>query len=131
MKFFKPEDFAPLTIMQTPHPKDVTLFRQHLADLANAKLEREIKLATGYQDKNGRWFFSNNKSPQDTHTAQMIKIEPIEKCTHPSQKVTPLEYLVSSSQGMVLGKKEFKDYTYTVYQCECGAKVKPTSYEEC
>ena len=59
--------------------------------------------------------------PYQTHKAILVCIEPIENCKHPWSKIkaeVPIE------------KGFFKAKEFIVYQCECGAKVKPSSFEE-
>ena len=49
-----------------------------------------------------------------THKAILVCIEPIEQCKHPKEKV------LHSISNIPL-----------VFQCECGAKVKPKEFEVC
>ena len=109
MKFFKPEDFQ------------VALGEYGMglqaANLANAKLEREGKVV--YQYNKGPWSQTSLESftgiKEQDHRALLINIEPIEKCTHPKEKVNEIY-----DGGYPIGE----------FQCECGAKVKPKEFEE-
>lgn len=131
MKFFKPEDFLCTT--------NIPLLPTEACNLANAKLEREGKIVYGHNGKsvadhfpdaffwrpddlvNGDVLY-NGKIAHSTHKALLINIEPIEKCTHPSEKVKTQwrrEFHCLRDEGI-----EVKEW-----QCECGAKVKPKSFE--
>jgi len=107
MKFFKPSDFA-----GSGHEP----FAQYAADEANAKLEREGKVVCGYESI--KTWDQVKPDYSNTHKALLINIEPIEKCTHPSEKVGPY-----TSMDVLNNKAEH------YFRCECGAKVKPKSYE--
>jgi hypothetical protein len=74
---------------------------QQMADFANAKLERECVRLKG--EDHG--FMSD---------VLVLPIKSIEVCKHPSEKVNA-EYMGLTLTG---------DFV-----CECGAKVKPASYE--
>lgn len=49
----------------------------------------------------------------DTHSAKLVCIQELKKCEHPPEKVLAQE----NSSHIV------------EYECECGAKVKPSAYE--
>ena len=106
MNFFKPEDFK--------HSSNSPLISSDAADIANAKLEREGKVVYGYQhDYDEEWVFHSNESPEEhTHKALLINIEPIAKCEHPKEKV------------------KLEGTPPIAFYCECGVKVKPTSFAE-
>lgn len=104
MKFFKPEDFLPGNDFYKITWDDVV--RKQLADRANAKLEREGKVVFGIP---GADLWEEALYSSSTHTAVLINIEPIEKCTHPAEKVVQ---------------------TTIDFQCPCGAKLKPKTFEE-
>lgn len=109
--FFKPEDFT-----GTYYSYQSTIL-QVFADKANAKLEREGKIVFSQSSDRRYWEDPNDPTTQDASErsdlrALLINIEPIEQCTHPTDKV-------------------FKSSNYSFdYQCECGAKVKPNSFKE-
>lgn len=94
-------------------------YRQRIADFANAKLEREAKVVYGSDDT--AWY-STKDILQLKLTALLINIEPIEACTHPSEKIstTYLEY------------QNIGEVRHT-FHCDCGArvKVKRDGYEVC
>ena len=112
MSFFKAEDFI---------FDNYEINLKKIADVANAKLEREGKVLYGTIPK-----ISNGRSPEFdgpfqitdndhvTHKALLINIEPIEKCKHEKEKI-------KEQRGLPF---------YPEFKCECGAKVKPTSFEE-
>lgn len=147
MKFFKPEDFVTDDISASA-----------AAARANAKLEREGKVFWGSVDEHESYFHIE-KDDVDTHKALLINIEPIEEtmkleekgiitvgetgyysvngtmhffekgqkiqkvdwktkqlCTHPAEKV-------KAFLGSENGKNGF--------QCECGARVTPKTFEVC
>jgi hypothetical protein len=105
MKFFKPEDFA-------GSGYDPEFFPEYATNVANAKLEREGRVV--YSKRHGNiWELGQHED--DTVKALLINIEPIEKCTHPRDKVIQ-EDLYS---GALTNR----------FKCECGAKVKPKSFE--
>jgi len=116
MKFFTPEDFE----FNYMGLKDWPIYAKRISDCANAKLEREGKRI--YKSSYDIWrterigkddFF---RGPLSTHRAILINIEPIEKCTHPPEKVESTKY-------------DPAEYTYT-YNCSCGARVEPSGFSE-
>jgi len=115
MGFFKPEDFEGTYNHYQPE------MLQRYADLANAKLEHEGVIVEGdkYTDtdncKNG-WQVSYGLTSK-THKAILINIETIEKCKHEKVKA---QYVTTDDL----------DNQVVFYKCECGAKVRPTSFEE-
>lgn len=101
----------------------------HIANAANAKLERESKVVYSYRP-DLTWFTNQTSGskectycggdeieccrfykidPVDTHKALLINIETIEKCTHPEEKIRKQEW----PYGL----------------CECGIRVKPAKFE--
>lgn len=132
--FFKPEDF------DKPHPSgnrglSVEYIEKYwhyfvlAADFANAKLEREGKVVySGFSDN--EWTLTpliGGKSGREDISQQralLIDIKPVKKCEHPISKC----HLISAGSDQSEGpyRIEYK----TAYSCECGAKVKPTAFEE-
>lgn len=55
-----------------------------------------------------------------THKALLINIEPIEKCTHPKEKVTGTGIMNVYPQTKKLLPQ---------FECDCGAKVRPKEFE--
>lgn len=107
MKFFTPEDFEPCS---------QTLTAAGMADRANTKIEKEGRVVYGdesYQTNLSNWDCQSDETT--THKALLICVEPIEKCTHPNEKV-----------NIKTGGLE----TPLIFKCECGAKVKATAFEE-
>ena len=91
-------------------PEDFSLpdpFGKYATEIANAKLREGAKVFC-----NGHTWTAN-KDKWSTHQALLICIEPIEQCTHPKEKV----------EILFLGKKHG-------YECQCGAEVRPTGFEE-
>lgn len=124
-KFFKPEE-AVFTGLQGEFMISI--------DYANAKLEREgqVVYLSGDQseisrikqdEKNYQVISSNFKNSK--HKALLINIEPIEKCTHPKEKVKVAWDGDKNKQGCL------PRFSEEFYKCECGAKVKPKEFEEC
>ncbi len=111
MKFFKLEDF------QSFYP-----FTNNIVDIANEKLERVGKIV--YSNEAAfTWRFSNESKATK---ALLINIESIEKCTHPEKKV---EIVITEGFQKQFGQK-LPVFQSEYYKCECGAKVKPTGFEE-
>jgi hypothetical protein len=106
MKFFKLEDFD----------LDEIANSQDIIDIVNAKLEREGKVV--YSNNAHGW--NENGPCISLKKALLINIEPIEKCTHPVEKVG----LVSSSDTVNGNPARIDEFF-----CGCGVKVKPKSYE--
>lgn len=122
MKFFKPEDF------NYDNPIGIYSYEK-MAELANAKLEREGKVMRN-TSINGDVFnqgWSTARTYGDTHQALLINIEPIEKCTHPKEKVSAIltKEAFSKEFGVLLPV-----YKSEHYKCECGAVVEPKGFEE-
>lgn len=122
MNFFKPSDF----ITQHDNPDYIT--RTNAAFVANAKLERDGKVVyseSPQQVLSGHYQPWHNISFQgQTHKAFLINIEPIAVCTHTKEKV---------KAQVVEGWDKTKNYSSISienYICECGAKVKPSAFEE-
>lgn len=110
MNFFKPEDFDDIPINET---WDTSI----VANRANAKLEREGTIVYGILShtidaSNTKW--DTNKIEVDTHKALLLNVEPIEKCKHDKNK-------------LAFGGVHNAEFTF---RCDCGAKVKPTAFEE-
>lgn len=116
MKFFNPEDFVLSAHPEIPTDKWVQMT---VASIANAKLEREGKVV--YKINNG-YQLSWNENPltslggEGSLKALLICIEPIEKCKH-----------IKATAGIDFS---FPHKTIIEYICECGARVKPSSFEE-
>ncbi len=98
--------------------------QEEFADLANAKLEREGKVvctywnSPGLPDDDSEWTVKE-KVGESHYKALLINIEPIEMCTHPSEKI---HHLCQSDQD---------EYITIKFECECGARVRPKSFEVC
>ncbi len=114
MNFFKDSDFEGHYLDQCK------TFAQWAAYFANNKLEQMGEEVFGIEGEvwgemhNGQGFTAMefNKRPA-THSALLINIEPIEKCTHPVENVC--------WSG---------DHTGQTYLCSnCGAKLKPKTFE--
>lgn len=115
MGFFKPEDFE-----DSQGYKSYS--SQVMAALANAKLEREGDLIwTDTMGKDHLWWTNPENKTVKNYKALLINIEPIEKCKHPMEKIK-FNYIFDNGYG--------KGPSDTHLICECGAKVKPTSFEE-
>lgn len=114
MKFFDMTDFSDLWI--TSGGMSIYPTPMGVAEKANAKLEREGKIVWAYDISKGHLWWTD---PQDdgikNYKALLIGIEKIEVCKHPAEKVSWINF-----QGSHHG-----------YGCECGAKVKPSSFEVC
>lgn len=78
MSFFKKEDF------KGTYNNYQNEWLEKMAELANAKLEREGKVVYTHStfEKPGYWGPIEQGSFDDTHKALLINIEPIEKCKH-------------------------------------------------
>lgn len=118
MKFFKPEDFPCQGI-------GFEYEQTRMAEAANDKLEREgkvvyIRKGNGEYDSLG---WTEHQNVVDNHKALLINIEPIERCKHPAEKVK-----LYNEDGTCI----FETFMgiLTQAKCECGAKVKPTQFEE-
>jgi len=109
MKFFKPEDFIEAAISLE--------FRENLADIVNAKLEREGRVVYGYDDEHTWSTVPSKINNYFKSTALLLNIEPIEQCTHPKEKVTTLQHM--DENGLYFNR------------CECGVKVVPESFKVC
>lgn len=109
MKFFIPEDFSNHLKCSWP--------AEEMAKLCNEKLEREGKVIYGIDEKD--WhikepYIKSTGEKLTTHKALLINIEAIEKCKH------PIESIKANDPNIIHG-----------FICSnCGAKVKPTSFEE-
>ncbi len=113
MKFFKPEDFI------EPGAGQFLLTGEMLASLANAKLEREGRVVYSQDDgqfATGKWMEKICSESRHSNKALLINIEPIEKCTHPAEKVH--EVFGGRTQDQFYG-----------FECECGIKVKAKVFE--
>lgn len=113
MSFFKPEDFI-YGFLETE--------RCHaIAEIANAKLEKEGTVVyTEYRNEvvlNETKAWVTYKTTGGTHKALLINIEPMSKCEHPKEKVKVIK------EGYVYADD-------TNFQCECGAVVRPSVFEE-
>jgi len=116
---FKPEDFLRAGRFEVGHwtPQSTS----EMANTAQAKFDQWLK-------ENGRviyrdsepdhfWFEDKEALGRPTYKAILINIEPIEKCTHPTGKVSG-HYLSDGIYDKWIG-----------YRCECGVKVKPKEFE--
>lgn len=93
---------------------------QVMADIANAKLEREGKIVFSIGPE--ALFTSDYKSyfqNKPSHKALLINIEPIESCKHIN--IASLHWLNEKSN-------KFEDICFTCQ--ECGVKLKPSNFEE-
>ena len=120
MSFFKVEEFA--VCSHCPKINEIN------CDFANQKLLRHAEVVYGFPKDQptvkyyvGRWASVDKGfySLPATHKALIINIEPIEKCKHEQIKVNPNPL-----------KKEFTQEDLCLYECSCGAKVKPIGFEE-
>ncbi len=102
MKFFKPEDFVETSLFLT-----MPQLIKNFCEGANAKLEREGLVIDGTRVGFGE-------------KALLISLGPIAKCTHPSEKVVQL-FKHDKETGNII----------KFYNCDCGARVKPKSFEVC
>jgi len=122
-KFFKAADFP----IDRKNPD--CFCPDHLAERANAKLEREGKIVKGSSINGSCWLEDNYRTylqihrtflinTEPTHRALLINIEPIKKCTHPKEKVVGH---FDCSSGVEVWKG---------FRCECGVKMQPKEFEE-
>lgn len=122
MKFFKPEDFD-REFLNTATSVTTELIAHSLAcEIANTKLEREGKVVESVLMDDGSWYASTNGCMMKTHKALLINIEPIEACNHPKEKVRP-DCTIYVINGFTTGGENH-------FRCECGAKLKPLTFEE-
>ena len=68
--------------------------------------------------------------------SDFFKIEPIEKCSHPKEKVKIYPQFNLQAQQQQAAMTDFEkqyfrlgQYAETYYQCECGARVQPKEFE--
>jgi hypothetical protein len=119
VKFFQPEDFyvfGQLDTLCTP---------MEAAEIGNAKLEREGRVVFGVSENSMFW---TGLSDNDTHKGLLVNIQPIEKCSHPVDKVNRKEHYYQ--HGLITGPKETTHFG-TNYECSlCGKIVKPGGFEE-
>lgn len=120
---FEPEDFqiTKHNYKEIPPLVYVMLSNEIAAEIANKKLAEWLKDAPtvyGCKWDTGMNYFTTNKSDTDTHKARLIMIEPIVKCTHPKEKVN---IGVHNNGGLLSAE---------YYECECGANVRPSGFEE-
>lgn len=138
LEFFKPEDFegpAALNRWVKHGSYEYTEILKFVSERANQKLESEGKVVTGFYDdpNSGKhpqyesWLFTDKSKPRDSHKALLINIEPIEKCTHPAEKIRQMNW----SEPVEGFNRGFRVTMDAIFQCECGAKVKPKSFEVC
>lgn len=114
MKFFRANDFT-----NHYHSKTQEECAEYCADIANKRLEQCGKDVYSVYKSPHIW----QLSPQDAkHRALLINIEDLEPCTHPEEKVRPR---VVGLKEQICAEHIIKD----VYICECGAKLKPKSFE--
>lgn len=108
MKFFKKEDFS--------YEGSWDVGVDEAADIANAKLEREGRVVTGWKDE-GKYCFHESRFEGDirTHTAILINIKEINTCKHPNDKI----------------HETFASFIRPLrhYVCECGSTVEPASFK--
>lgn len=109
MKFFKPEDFDGIT-HEWENRKFIRV--EYAVDICNAKLEREGRVVYLTQTNQPTNNMLEKQYDWHTHKALLINIEPLEKCRHPKEKVTKR----INWEG--------------IYECECGQRLKPASFEE-
>lgn len=117
-QFFSPED---LYKFQVHLDKLGYISREDcriIANSLNAKIEREAKVVYGSQKEAECWFnyrlqptYTGHKIVELPFQALLIDIKPVQKpCDHPMEKLT------QSTPGSF------------ICICECGAKVRPTSF---
>lgn len=113
---FNPDDFEPGRIV---HTENISL--EYAAKRSNEKLQKWLSKATVVYTRMQEyrvWQHWHHFSFEGaTHKALLIKIESIKKCDHPKDKVHE-----NSVKGLA------DDWAWI---CECGAQVKPVSFEEC
>lgn len=129
---FKPEDFWTKTMIQEYMGSDVsgkTVYCFQAAidaqQIFDAWIKENGKVVYGWFDGDGACRFSEleiigSDKGEATHKATLVNIEPIEKCTHPKEKIS--RYLPwTYNHTMPL---------YILYECKCGARVQPKGFEE-
>ena len=111
MNFFKPEDFL------DPKNSIVKICLDRFCDKANSKLEREGKIVYRPEDCKEVWI--DNEKDRPIHRALLICIEPIEKCTHPKEKIS------------WKWENHGQHPSIIVHYCNyCGVKVEPLTFGE-
>lgn len=108
MNFFTPKDFHEIA---SAHDGRL------ISDIANVKLAKHGVLVFGSNAVG--WTISRNT--YDRQKAILINIEPIQKCEHPKDEVTRLDFYDHGPS---------KDIYQTSYKCQCGATVYPNSFSE-
>lgn len=116
MTFFKPEDFHVDLLNYDTNVSVANI----IANIANAKLERESKQIWVFKDKQSGEIHNlttidQYKPDLYRHKALMINIEPRNKCEHSLEKIRVVYET---------------DTSHKTYLCECGVKVKPVEFEE-
>jgi len=124
MKFFKPDDFTGSDVNGMMHIN-------RASDLANAKLEREGKIVFSQSSDRRYWEDPNDPTTQDASErsdlrALLINIEPIEPCTHLVEKIRQMNWC-EPVEGFNRGLRVTDE---VIFECECGARVKPKLWEE-
>jgi len=151
MKFFNMSDFSDLWV--TSGGLSIYPTPMNVAEKANAKLEREGKVVGGHETQNEGFRFTEKPGVFGfTHKALLINIEPIEKSQTKFEKFKELydkglitdaaieKALNESSEATQLCKHPAEKVKVKIdmggtfmyeFQCQCGAKVKPVSFEVC
>lgn len=129
MNFFKRDDFllmckeeAGTYPVYTATDAVIGGMALKIAKYANDKLERESEIAYGRMEFK-TFAIAEKPGPQSTHKALLINIEPIEKCKHGNLVDAETSYWDK-------GEEKTLASFHWIFTCECGAKVKPTVFEE-
>lgn len=123
MKFFKSTDFIH---MQDGRSLIVPGYEWKVADIANAKLGSDGKTLFIFDNGQPSQSYSETEYGYHTHKGLLVNIQSIEKCDHPKEKVRRFETRFNvAPNDYVRGELD------GLYQCKCGARVKPKVFEEC
>lgn len=117
LSIFKPEDFGGEYGLCDHCMADATNMANHKL---NQWLKENGKVVYSQSPDKRYWTDPHDPTTQGVHLESDIKallicIEPIEKCAHPREKVVD---------------PRVSKLNLVYYQCECGAKVQPSGFEE-
>lgn len=122
---FKPEDFDPANTVFCYDPEKA-------AELAQAVYDKWLESQpVVHSHKNDSVWFQFPVSEEAHFKARLVAIEPIKKCQHTKVIPKPWASTVScpDNQPGCLVHHQKVEYTYEC--CECGKKMKPSSWEPC
>lgn len=126
---FKPEDFDNIAF---PQPYNWEIAAARAQQIFDTWLKKNGKVVYGrhsyliWGESENQFEIGVKGQDKADQKAILINIEPLERCSHPKEKIKHVTKKMQSGEGTLTSGYMID---LTAYVCECGARVEPKEFE--